>query len=87
MTTNNVAFKTKEISANSRVSISITRKGQTSYYTFEASETRSVDYEALPKNLEEAEQYIQNEWKALYDTVNEKVDEQINEVISLANSK
>ena len=87
MTTNNVAFKTKEITASSRASVPITRNGNTSYYTFEASETRSVDYEALPKNLEEAEKCIDEEWKALYDTVNAKVDEQIAEIVSLVNKK
>ena len=81
MTTNNIAFKTKEISATSRASVKI----KESYFTFEATETRTVNYEALPKNLEEAEECINNEWKALYDTVNAEVDDQIAKVYELAN--
>lgn len=80
MTTNNIAFKTKEISATSRASVKI----KESYFTFEATETRTVNYEALPKNLDEAEECINNEWIALYDTVNAKVDEQIDKVYNLA---
>lgn len=87
MTTDNVIFKTKEISATSRASISITRRGQTSYYTFEASETRTVNVDALPKNLDEVEQLIENESKALFDTVNERVDNQLAEIVNFANSK
>lgn len=87
MTTNNIAFKTKEITASSRVSFSINKKGTTTFYTFEASETRSVDYEKLPKNLEEAEKCIEDEWSALYETVNSKVDAQVAEIFALSNSK
>ena len=76
MTTNNLAFKTKEISANSRLSIKI---GE-SYFTFEASETRTVDYSKLSQNLEEVEKQINDEWSALFDTVNEKVDNQAEEL-------
>lgn len=76
MTTNNLAFKTKEISANSRLSVKI---GE-SYFTFEASETRTVDYSKLSQNLEEAENQLKGEWSALFDTVNEKVDNQAEEL-------
>jgi len=76
MTTNNTAFKTKEISANSRLSIKI---GE-AYFTFEASETRTVDYSKLSQNLEEAENQLKEEWSALFDTVNEKVDKQAEEL-------
>ena len=76
MTTNNTAFKTKEISANSRLSVKI---GE-SYFTFEASETRTVDYSKLSQNLEEAENQLKEEWSALFDTVNEKVDKQAEEL-------
>ncbi len=87
MTTNNSAFKTKEITASSRVSFPVTKKGVTTHYTFEASETRSVDYEKLPNNLEEAEKCIADEWEALYATVNEKVDKQVAEIFDLVNQK
>ena len=83
MTTNNIAFKTKEISATSRASVHI---GE-SYFTFEASETRTVDLSKLSKDLNEAEQEIDNEWQALFDTVNAKVDEQIVEIKSYAPKK
>jgi len=83
MTTNNIAFKTKEISATSRASVKI---GE-SYFTFEASETRTVDLSKLSKDLNEAEQEIDNEWQALFDTVNAKVDEQIVEIKSYAPKK
>lgn len=83
MTTNNSAFKTKEISATSRASIRI---GE-SYFTFEATEVRTVDYNNLSKNLEEAEKEIENEWEALFDTVNEKVDAQIADIKSYVNKK
>ena len=87
MTTNLSAFKTKEISASSRVSFPITKKGVTTHYTFEASETRSVDWEKLPNNLEEAEKCIEDEWDALYESVNAKVDKQVNEIFALANQQ
>lgn len=83
MTTNNIAFKPKEISATSRASIKI---GE-SYFTFEASETRTIDVSKLSKGLNEAEQEIDNEWQALFDTVNSKVDEQIVEIKSYAPKK
>lgn len=76
MTTNHSAFKTKEISATSRMSIKIADN----YYTFECSETRSVDYSQLPQNLEEAETAINEEWSTLWDTVNEQLDAQIIEI-------
>lgn len=85
MTTNTSAFKTKEITASSRASVSVNVKGNTSYYTFEASETRTVNYDALPNNLEEAEKCIEQEWEALFDTVNEKVDKQVADIVALAN--
>ncbi len=83
MTTNNIAFKTKEISAVSRASIKI---GE-SYFTFEASETRTVDYSKLSQNLEEAENEINAEWKALWDTVNKQVDDSIAEIKSYVTKK
>lgn len=83
MTTNNIAFKTKEISASSRASIKI---GE-SHFTFEASETRTIDMSKLSKDLNEAEQEIDNEWQALFDTVNSKVDAQIVEIKSYAPKK
>ena len=83
MTTNNIAFKTKEISATSRASVKI---GE-SYYTFEASETRTVNYEALPQNLAEAEDCINNEWMALWDTVHTQVDNQVSEIVELIRNK
>lgn len=83
MTTNNIAFKTKEISATSRASVKI---GE-SYFTFEASETRTVDLSKLSKALNEAEKEIDNEWVALFDTVNAKVDEQIADIKSYVTKK
>lgn len=76
MTTNREAFKTKEMSATSRMSIKIADN----YYTFECSETRSVDYSKLPSNLEEAESAINEEWSALWDSVNAQLDNQILEL-------
>lgn len=78
MTTNPTAFKTTQISATSRASVKI---GE-SYFTFEASETRTVDYTQLPKNLEDAEKIIKNEYEALFNTVNEQVDLQIADIKS-----
>lgn len=73
MTTNKTAFKTKEITATSRASVHI----GDSYFTFEASETRVVNHDQLPKDLNDAEQAITDEWLALFDTVNGQVDNQI----------
>ncbi len=83
MTTNYAAFTTKEICATSRASIRI---GE-SYFTFEASETRTVDLSKLSKDLNEAEKEIDNEWQALFDTVNAKVDEQIADIKSYVTKK
>lgn len=76
MTTNSVVFKTKEITASSRMSIKV---GE-SYYTFEASETRTVDYTQLPSDLEKANDEIDREWTELFNTVNSKIDDQILDV-------
>lgn len=76
MTTNKVAFKTKEISATSRMSIKIADN----YYTFECTETRTVDHSKLPDSLTEAEKAINDEWSALWDTVNNQLDTQIVEL-------
>jgi len=76
MTTNKGAFTTKEISATSRMAVKIADN----YYTFECSETRTVDMSKLSSNLEEAENEINEEWSALWDTVNGQLDNQILEL-------
>lgn len=73
MTTNTVGFTTKEISATSRASVKI----GDSYFTFEASETRTVNMDKLSSNLEEAQAQIEEERLILWDTVNAQVDNQI----------
>lgn len=77
MTTNNIAFKTTSIRYTSRASVKI----GDSYYTFEATEERSIDNEKLSKELNERENQIADERRALWDTVNAEVDTQIEETL------
>lgn len=83
MTTNNAAFITKSIRCSSRASI---RLGE-SYFTFECTEERAINYDALPKDLNEREECINNEYSALWDTVNAQVDDMIAEVKSYTKNK
>mgnify|MGYP006988958558 CR=1 FL=1 len=83
MTTDIALFKTTEISATSRASVKI---GE-SYFTFEASETRQVVTEKLPKESSAIEETLKNEWVALFDIVNQKVDEQIADIKACVTKK
>lgn len=62
-------FKTKEITASSRLSININK----SYYTFEASETR----QAIDDDFN-----ISLEWEDLWKSVHEQVDKQAEDAIN-----
>lgn len=83
MTTNGVAFKTTSIKFTSRASVKI----GDSYYTFEATEERSIDNEKLSSELNEREQQIQDERIALWDTVNAEVDSQIEDTVEFLKKK
>jgi len=83
MTTDKLAFSTKEISASSRASIKV----GDSFYTFEASETRTVNDQYLPSELNEKQEMLEKERAALFDTVNAQVDNQIAELLEYLRNK